>query len=273
MTLLLLCLAIALSGCRALIGGEPDSGSGGSGGAGGAGGAVPGAPGADDPIKGGGAGVEPPNPIFEDAFREKPDPTVVDARPVAVDHFAIGADGRTILIYWWGGNSACFGMKEVMVDDQRGTPIITVLEGTRGDHVGMACTMEALLKVTVVTLDEPIVADAANPDAEPGEPQLPEDAAQAKPAADVRNPIPHAISGFRLSADGLTLNAYYVGGIEDCYGLADATAEPDAAGLLTVSIQEGSLPNGDVACEDIGVAKVVEFTLDAPLIAVAAFDS
>lgn len=267
MLLLLLCMATALAGCQALIGSERDGGSNGGGAA------VPGAPGKDDPIAGGGGGgAEPPNPIVDNAVREEPDPTVVDFRGQTVDHFAIGADGKTLVVYWWGGNSACFGLKEVRVEVQRGTPIITVLEGTRGDHVGMACTMEALLKSAVVTLDEPILADAANGDPEPGEPDLPADSLQAKPVDGVIDPIPHAIAGYRLSANGLTLDAYYFGHVEECSGLADATAQPDADGLLTVSIREGRLPGVD-GCREIAVAKFVSFQLDAPLITVASFDS
>jgi hypothetical protein len=264
MMLLMVCVALALGGCRALIGGEPSEPDNGS--------SVDGAPGKDDPI-GGGGGAAPPNPILDGAIREEPDPTVVDFRGQAVEHFVIGPDGRTIVVYWWGGNSGCFGLKEVMVEVQRGTPIITVLEGTRGDHVGMACTMEALLKSAVVTLDAPILADAAGGEQPDGEPELPSDAVQAKPARGLLNPIPHAIFGYRLSADGMTLSAYYIGGVEDCYGLAGATAESDADGPLTVSISEGQLPQLPVACPEIGVAKVADIELDEPLIVVGAFDT
>lgn len=267
MTLLLLCFALVLGGCRALIEDRSDGGSNVGGAPGG------GAPG-DDPIGGGGAGAEPPDPGFGAAFREEPDPTVVDARGQSVDHFDIGPDGKTVVVYWWGGNTGCFGLKEVMVEVQHGTPIITVLEGTRGDHVRMACTAEALLKSAIVVLDQPILTDASGPDGQPaGEPELPADATQAKVAAGIVNPIPHAVFGYRLSADGLTLSAYYVGGVEDCYGLAATTVERDADGQLTVAISEGQLPEIPVACPDIGVSKVVELKLDEPLLVVGAFDN
>ena len=129
----------------------------------------------DDPISATPGGVPSP-PSGDGATREEPDPTVVDPHGAAVDHFAIGADGRTVVVYWWGGNTTCFGLKEVTVDVQRDTPIIAIQEGTRADHVGQACTMEAVLKSAVVTLDEPILADAAGGDAAPGEPELPTDA-------------------------------------------------------------------------------------------------
>lgn len=267
MMLLLMCATLALGGCRALIGSERSEGS-----------SVDGAPGGvpgDDPIVGGGGGggVDPPVQVFDNAFREEPDPTVVDFRGQAVDHFTIGADGRTVVVYWWGGNTSCFGLREVMVEVQRGTPIVTVLEGTRGDHVGQACTADAQLKSAVVVLDEPILADAADGQPAAGEPELPADAMQAKPMDGVENPIPHAIFGYRLAADGLTLSAYYIGGVEGCYALAEATAERDGEGPVTVAVSEGQVPDPAIACPDIGIAKVVDIQLDEPLIAVAAFDS
>jgi hypothetical protein len=271
--LLLLCLSLALAGCKALLGDPPQPHSSGDSVPGGAGGA-----GGDDPVVvggggGGRGGMMPPDPALGAALREEPDPTVVDARAQSIDHFDIGPDGRTVVVYWWGGNTACFGLKQVKVEVSDGTPSFTVLEGTRGDNVGQACTMEAVLKSAVVTLDDPIVADAAGADAAPGEPELPADALQAKPVAGVIDPRLHAVTGYRLSADGLTLTAYYVSGIEDCSGLADASAERHGEGLLTVAIREGQLAEPMGACRDIGVAKFVKFSLTEPLIAVAALDS
>ena len=254
----LVCLVVALSACADI-------------GRSGAGGSSPGGDGKDDPIS---ATPGAPNPPSGDgATREEPDPTVVDPHGVAVDHFAIGADGRTVVVYWWGGNTTCFGLKEVTVEIQQGTPIIAVQEGTRADQVGQACTMEAVLKSAVVTLDEPILADAAGAGATPGEPELPSGAMVVEPQDGIVDPIPHSIAGYALSADGLTLSAYYVGGVEVCYGLAQATADRAAGGLVTVSVREGSLPNVDGACIDLGVSKVAAITLDQPLIVVAPLDS
>jgi hypothetical protein len=133
--------------------------------------------------------------------------------------------------------------------------------------------MEAVLKSTVVTLDEPILADAAGFDAAPGEPELPSGATAVEPRDGVVNAMPHAIGGYALSPDGLTLSAYYVGGVEECYGLAAATADRAAGGLVTVSIREGALPDVDGPCIDLGVAKVAGITLEQPLIVVADFDT
>jgi len=262
MTLALVCLVVLLSSCAYV-------------GRAGAGGSSPGAGDSgskDDPISATPGGMPSPPP-GDGATREEPDPTVVDPHGVAIDHFAIGADGRTVVVYWWGGNTTCFGLKQVTVTFEHNTPVVAVQEGTRADHVGQACTMEAVLKSTVVTLEKPILADAAGFDAAPGEPELPSGATVVEPQDGVVDAMPHAIGGYALSADGLTLSAYYVGGVEDCYGLAAATADRAVGGLVTVSIREGALPNVDGPCIDLGVAKVAGITLEQPLIVAADLDS
>ncbi len=261
MTLALLCLVVALSAC-AYVG---RAGAGSSSPGGGDSGSK------DDPISATPGGVPSP-PSGDGATREEPDPTVVDAHAAAIDHFAIGADGRTVIVYWWGGNTTCFGLKEVTVSFQHDTPIIAVQEGTRADHVGQACTMEAALKSAVVTLDDPILADAAGGDVAPGEPELPSGATAVEPRKGVVDAIPMAVSGYALSADGLTLSAYFVGGVDTCYALAEANADRAADGLVTVSLREGQLANVDSPCIEIGVSKVASMTLQQPLIIVADLD-
>jgi hypothetical protein len=260
MTLALICLVVALSACAYIGRGAGGSSPGGSDG------------GRDESVSAT-PGGDPSPPPGDGATREEPDPTVIDPHGVAIDHFAIGADGRTVVVYWWGGNTTCFGLKEVTVTYQGGTPIIAVQEGTRADAAGQACTMEALLKSAVVTLDEPILANAANGGEPAGEPDVVGGATAVEPRDDAVRAVPHAISSYALSADGLTLSAYYVGGVEDCYGLAEASADWAADGLVTVTVREGQLPDVDGACIDLGVYKVTSITLDQPLIAVASLDS
>jgi hypothetical protein len=267
MTLLLLVLILTLSGCSALLGGRGTGGSGSNGAAG----SKPG--GADDPVVGGGGGGGVAVPPLHDAVRLEPDPTVVNAHAVAIDHFAIGPDGRTVIVYWWGGNPACYGLQRIDLEVQRGTPVISVLAGTLPAAVDKACTEEAVLTSALVTLDEPILVDAANPDAPAGEPQFLGGGQPVAPRQGVVDARPHAVSGFALTAQGLSLSIYYVGGTEDCYALASATAVRGDDGLLTVEVREGRRPDVDRPCEDIGVSKVVEVTLGEPLIAAAVLDS
>lgn len=250
---LVLCLAaVLLAGCSWLAVPTPTP-AGGSG-------ANPGAGG--KPIGGGGGGVvAPPN---NGALRETPDPTVVDARPTAVDHWVVGPDGRTVVVYYWGGNQACYGLHSVTVELRDDVPAITVMEGGRAGGP-QVCTMEALLKSALVTLDAPLVRDGSGAEPAAGEPPLPEQPQPVVPVAGVQNPVAHALSGYLLAADGVTLTTYYVGGSDECYGLAEASAGPAADGVVVVTVREGSLPNAG-ACDDIGVAKSVSITLDAPLL-------
>jgi hypothetical protein len=257
---LLLLLVATLSGCRLLAEGPGGPGAGGGG--------RSGSP--DDPV------VSSPDPSGEppagdQSRREEPNPDVVDAHSAAIDHFRIGPDGRTVVVYWWGGTPACFALKEVLVEVQGGTPIVTVLEGTLPEAVGKACTMEAVLKSTVVVLEDQILVDGSGNQHEPGEPMIFEEATEVEPRRDLTNPREIAITGYRLDADGTRLQVHFIGGIEHCYDLAEASAQA-GDGAVTVTIAEGTLPDVDGPCEDIGVAKFTTLELHEPLIAQGAFD-
>ncbi|MGH2488026.1 MAG: hypothetical protein ACRDFR_00190 [Candidatus Limnocylindria bacterium] len=210
-------------------------------------------------------GRNEPLPSGNGSVRETPDPAVVDAHPTGISHFTIGPDGRTVVVYYWGGNQACFGLQKVAVgvaDD--GTPTITVFEGTHPEAVGQACTMEALLKSAVVTLDEPVVVDDAQPAAPAGEAELAPEPEIVEVDSSVLDPIPVAITGYHLSGDGLTLIAHFYGGVPECYGLADASISTTIRPWI-VRVGEGRVPGAEV-CIEIALAKAVELILDAPLI-------
>jgi hypothetical protein len=256
----LLFLVAALAGCRMLADGP---GAGGSG--------TPG----DEPDTPVTSSPDPSAgpPLGDQSRREKPRPDVVDERGVAVDHFRIGPDGRTLVIYWWGGTPSCFALKEVILDVQDGTPIVSVLEGTLPEAVGKACTMEAVLKSTVVVLDDPILLDGSGNEHPAGEPMIFEDATEVRPRGDIVDAREIAVTGYRLDGDGTRLEVHFIGGTERCYGLAEASAEPGDYGALTVTVAEGGLPGVGGPCEDIGVAKFTTLELEEPLIVQAAFNT
>jgi hypothetical protein len=176
--LLLILSAVLLGGCSWLAVPTPTP----SGGAG----SQPGA-GGGKPIGGGGGGLVVVPPI-DGALREAPDPTIVDARPSAIDRYVIGPDGRTVVVYYWGGNQGCFGLHSVAVELRDGVPAITVNEGTRPAAVGTACTMEAVAKSAVVTLDAPILIDGSGAEPTAGEPQVPQQPQGVAPVAGVAEP-------------------------------------------------------------------------------------
>jgi hypothetical protein len=124
--------------------------------------------------------------------------------------------------------------------------------------------MEALLKSTLVTLDEALVVDAAQPDAPAGEAELATDPEIVEPQDDVLDPIPVAVTGYLLSGDGLTLTVHFYGGVPECYGLAEASIST-ANRPWTVTIREGRVPGAEV-CIEIALAKAVQLTLESPLI-------
>jgi hypothetical protein len=218
----------------------------------------------DDPV-GTAPGSLVPEPTGDPAARETPNPDVVDAHPTGVDHFAIGPDGRTVVVYYWGGSQACFGLQRVDVATDPAAPTtITVFEGTLPEAVGMACDMMAVLKSAVVTLDEPIVADAAQPNPPAGEPDSTGQPTVVEVSPDIENPNPVTLTGYQVSGDGATLTVEFWGGVPECYGVATATVDTDQS-PWTVSISEGFIPGTEV-CIELAVAKAVIFNLDEQLL-------
>jgi hypothetical protein len=255
----LLLVAALLAGCRTLIDGP---GAGGS--------ATPGTP--DAPVT---SSPDPSGspPSGEDPIaRESPNPGVVNERGAEIDHFRIGPDGRTVVVYWWGGTPACFALKEVILDVQQGTPIVSVVEGTLLEAVGQACTAEAVLKSTVVVLDDPILVDGSGAQHPAGEPLVWGEGMAVTVLDGLADPRVLAVTGYRLDAEGTTLEVHFVGGTERCYGLAEASVVA-GEGALRVTVAEGRLPDADAACEDIGIAKYAVLELDEPLILQAAFNT
>jgi hypothetical protein len=211
-----------------------------------------------------------PDPLPGAEFVE-PDPAIGDASPHAVERFVIGPDGRTVVVYWYGGVDSCFGLQRVDVDSSGSVPVITVFEGGRPEAEGMACIMIAVLKATVVTLDEPILADRHGDGTPRGVPDLAIDGALpavVDPAAVDGWPV--AIAAYRLPPSGRMLAVHYIGGTPECYAPAELTVDQEP-GRVTVAVWEGSLP-GPEACIDIGLLKSVEVELSAPLMVDGALD-
>jgi hypothetical protein len=223
--------------------------------------------------RGGGPDVpvshEPAPPVQDPAAHGaefvEPDPAIRDAAPHAIEHFVIGPDGRTVVVYWYGGVDTCYGLQRVDVDSSGSVPLITVFEGWRPESEGMACIMIAQLKATVVTLDEPVLVDRHGDGTPRGVPDFALDGAlpvTVDPQAVDGWPV--AIGAYQVSPDGHTLTVHYIGGTEACYAPSKLTVEQDD-GEFRVALWEGRL-SGQEACIDIGLLKAVETRLAAPLL-------
>jgi len=90
------------------------------------------------------------------------------------------------------------------------------------------------------------------------------------PGPGIVNAIPHAFDHITFAADGTTATIYYWGGVEECYGLADASIVANDDGTFTVTVLEGSRRAAEgQACIDIAQLKAVVVTLEGPLFVAA----
>ena len=87
----------------------------------------------------------------------EPDDSLVSPTPVPYDHVTVGADGRTLTVYFWMGVQECNGLHGVVVEPTEGGIELTVLTGIPEDAVSRICIELAQLYSTVVTLDEPLI--------------------------------------------------------------------------------------------------------------------
>jgi hypothetical protein len=65
-----------------------------------------------------------------------------------------------------------------------------------------------------------------------------------------------------LAADGRSVDVWFTGGIEACWGLARAEAT-SGPGTLTIALDGGEVPQ-DAACPELGVTYLTRIVLDAP---------
>lgn len=98
-------------------------------------------------------------PIDDGAIPAIPDPTVTGEQPTAFDHVTVGADGRTLTIYFWNGAEGCYGLKDVTVTKTDDGYAITVWTGMLPEAVNRTCIAIAQLYSTQVVLDAPIFVD------------------------------------------------------------------------------------------------------------------
>ncbi|MFO7534005.1 MAG: hypothetical protein R6W93_16235 [Candidatus Limnocylindrales bacterium] len=95
------------------------------------------------------------------ATRVEPDPTVMSPRPHAWDHIVVSADGLTLSVYFYMGIEECHGLHSVTVGPTGAGIELQLQTGTPVGAGDTACIEIAQLYVTTVTLDEPLITNAA----------------------------------------------------------------------------------------------------------------
>jgi len=216
----------------------------------------------DQPIV---AEPRPGGPHLAEVRRLAPENGLVDPFPTAVQRFLIGPDGRTVVVEFVGGQEECYGVADVTVQPGE-PPAISVIGGRRQLLAGQGCDDIGIASSVVVTLDDPILVDLANPEPALGEPIVALEATQVQSAAGIVDARPSTVWGYALTPDGRQLSIYYGGGTEECYGLASVDVTAEEGEPVSVLVKEGRRPDAPVACPDIGVSKVVVVDLDAPIL-------
>jgi hypothetical protein len=95
------------------------------------------------------------------ATRVEPDPTVTSPRPHAWDHIVVSADGLTLSVYFYMGIEECHGLHSVTLSPAGAGIELQLQTGTPLGAGDTACIEIAKLYVTTVTLDEPLITNAA----------------------------------------------------------------------------------------------------------------
>lgn len=118
----------------------------------------PGANGGPDPdtpvTSGPGDDPSQPAPDPTPSYTE-PQPGQLDVRPIAWESYNIGSDDRLYVSYW-SGVEPCYVLDRVEVEYLPKKVFITLFEGHSPADEDTACIEIAMLKTTIVELDEPL---------------------------------------------------------------------------------------------------------------------
>ena len=85
--------------------------------------------------------------------------------PIPFDKVVVGADDRTLTVYFWSGVEPCYVLDHVDVDENAGAITITLFQGHDPSAVSAVCIEIAVLKKVEVHVDAPVagrrIADGA----------------------------------------------------------------------------------------------------------------
>jgi hypothetical protein len=88
----------------------------------------------------------------------EPRPGMINVAPIPFDHVEVGADGRTLTVFFYSGVEPCYVLDRVDVQAGPGTITITLFQGSDPEVTNVACIDIAVLKKVVVEVDEPVGA-------------------------------------------------------------------------------------------------------------------
>ncbi len=86
----------------------------------------------------------------------EPQPGQDDLRAIAWDNYRVKDDGNTLYVKYWSGVEPCNVLDHVDVEYTSDEVIVTVWEGSSPTDKNTACIEIAVLKTTIVELDEPL---------------------------------------------------------------------------------------------------------------------
>ena len=104
------------------------------------------------------SGTSNQTPAGDGATRVYPNSRIVGLNQTAWDHVKVSVDGKRVVVYFWMGVQACYGLGQVDVSRHDGQLKIQLWTGIRPRAIGMVCPELAQLYKTVIHLNRPIIA-------------------------------------------------------------------------------------------------------------------
>jgi hypothetical protein len=111
----------------------------------------------DTPVSSCPGDEEPPTTgPWDGAEPVEPRPGMANVQPIPFDHVDVGADDRTLTVFFYSGVEPCYVLDRVGVVEGPGTITITLFQGNDPDVTNVACIDIAVSKKVVVQVEEPV---------------------------------------------------------------------------------------------------------------------
>lgn len=111
----------------------------------------------DTPVSSCPGDEEPPTSgPWDGAEPVEPRPGMVGVAPIPFDHVDVGADDRTVTVFFSSGVEPCYVLDHVDVEEGPGSITITLFQGNDPQVANVACIDIAVSKKVVVQVEEPV---------------------------------------------------------------------------------------------------------------------